>query len=83
MSESWPVFRSAVIYRDNRAALGWLERAFGFETSMVVVDDHDAVVHAEMRFGSGTIAIAHEWSETTRSPQSLEGRNTQQRGSAL
>jgi len=75
---SSPVFRSAVIYRDSRAAMAWLEQAFGFETSLVVIDDKDALVHVEMRFGSGIVMIAHEWSEITRSPQSLASCNTQQ-----
>jgi uncharacterized glyoxalase superfamily protein PhnB len=31
-----------------------------------------------MRFGTGIVTVAHEWSETTRSPQSIGGPNTQQ-----
>ncbi|RVD49952.1 glyoxalase, partial [Mesorhizobium sp. M8A.F.Ca.ET.023.02.2.1] len=33
-----PVLGSGVFYRDPRAALDWLEEAFGFEPSMVVRD---------------------------------------------
>ena len=29
---------SALIYRDPKAALKWLEQAFGFETFMVITD---------------------------------------------
>ncbi|GAA1550312.1 VOC family protein [Kribbella hippodromi] len=38
-------------YRDATAALRWLERAFGFETTMEVPDDKGGVLHAEMRYG--------------------------------
>jgi uncharacterized glyoxalase superfamily protein PhnB len=72
------VFTSSVIYQDNRAALLWLEGAFGFETSMVVTDDKDEIVHAEMRFGSGIVNIAQPWSAQTKSPRSAGGANTQQ-----
>jgi uncharacterized glyoxalase superfamily protein PhnB len=73
-----PVFTSSVIYQDDRAALRWLENAFGFETSMVVTDDKDEIVHAEMRFGNGAVMIAHQWSAQTKSPKSAGGANTQQ-----
>ncbi|CAN5597895.1 hypothetical protein BH24ACT5_BH24ACT5_15680 [soil metagenome] len=31
-----PVFCSSVHYRDTKAALAWLERAFGFEVTMAI-----------------------------------------------
>src|SRR6202158_1104449 len=72
-----PTFRAAVIYQNDREALAWLEKAFGFETSLVVTDDSGTMVHSEMRFGDGAIMVAHEWSEVTRSPKSVGGKNTQ------
>ena len=36
MSEARPTLAVGVCYQDPRAALAWLERAFGFETTMVV-----------------------------------------------
>ena len=33
-----PAFISSVIYKDNRAALNWLQKAFGFEPSEVLTD---------------------------------------------
>jgi len=47
------VVGSGIFYRDPRAALAWLEAAFGFEPSMVVSDAEGRLVHAEMRFGDG------------------------------
>jgi hypothetical protein len=32
------VMASSVCYRDPKAALGWLEEAFGFEPFMVILD---------------------------------------------
>ncbi len=31
-----PAFISSIIYKDNRAALKWLQSAFGFEVSEVL-----------------------------------------------
>ena len=31
-----PTFVSSVYYREPKAALTWLERAFGFETTMAI-----------------------------------------------
>jgi uncharacterized glyoxalase superfamily protein PhnB len=70
-------FRTAVIYQDDRRALEWLEKAFGFEVSLIVADDNGKIGHAEMKFGNGIIYVASEWSETTRSPKSVGAKNTQ------
>lgn len=72
-----PSFSSAIIYQNNRAALDWLEKAFGFEVLFVVVDENEKIGHAEMKFGNGLIYIGNEWSEATRSPKSVGGKNTQ------
>jgi uncharacterized glyoxalase superfamily protein PhnB len=54
-------FTPAVFYRDPKAALHWLERAFGFETSMLVTDDAGRVGHAEMSFGEGRFSVGEEF----------------------
>lgn len=74
------VFTSAVTYRDPKAALAWLERAFGFEISMAIEGppDQPAMGHFEMSCaGSGRIIIGGEWTDWTRSPASTGGANTQ------
>jgi uncharacterized glyoxalase superfamily protein PhnB len=68
---------SAVCYRDPKAALKYLEAAFGFELAMLIEDEQGALVHSEMRFGNAAIMIGHEWSEDHKSPSSLGGKNTQ------
>ena len=70
-------FGSGVFYQDPRAALVWLEAAFGFAPSMVVSDVSGKLVHAEMRFGDGYIIVDSEWADHIASPASLGGRNTQ------
>ena len=72
-----PIFTPALFYRDPFAALDWLERAFGFERSMVITDSSGALGHAEMRFGEATIHIGGEWADFTASPASVGGKNTQ------
>jgi uncharacterized glyoxalase superfamily protein PhnB len=72
-----PAFIPSLAYRDNRAALKWLAAAFGFEPSEVLTDGEDNIVHAEMTYGDGVIMIGGEWADMTRSPASLDGKNTQ------
>ncbi|TAL30091.1 MAG: VOC family protein [Phenylobacterium sp.] len=68
---------SAVCYRDPKAALRYLEAAFGFELTMLIEDEQGELVHSEMRFGNAAIMIGNEWSEDHKSPSSLGGKNTQ------
>jgi uncharacterized glyoxalase superfamily protein PhnB len=77
-------FTPVVFYKDPMAALRWLERAFGFETTLLVTDDSGAVGHAEMSFGDGHIGVGAEWGAAEligparmRSPASLDGQGTQ------
>jgi uncharacterized glyoxalase superfamily protein PhnB len=72
-----PAFISSVIYRDNRAALKWLQNAFGFEPTMILTDSDDNIVHAEMTHGDGVVMIGYEWVDWARSPLSVDGKNTQ------
>lgn len=68
---------SAVVYRDPKAALKFLEAAFGFELFMLIEDDQGVLVHSEMRFGNAAIMVGHEWNEDYRSPVSTGGKVTQ------
>ncbi|MER8965082.1 hypothetical protein NKH84_02825 [Mesorhizobium sp. M0902] len=54
----------------------WLEKAFGFEPSMVVSDADGRLVHSEMRFGDGYIIVDSEWADHIASPASVAGKNT-------
>ncbi|MBM2811756.1 MAG: Glyoxalase/bleomycin resistance protein/dioxygenase [Chloroflexi bacterium] len=78
MSDS--TFVPAIFYRDPRAALAWLEKAFGFETIMVIepADGDVKMSHYEMSFaGRGRIMVGAEWADWSKSPDSVQGANTQ------
>jgi uncharacterized glyoxalase superfamily protein PhnB len=68
---------SAVCYRDPKAALKFLEAAFGFELSMLIEDADGNLAHSEMRFGDAVVMVGNEWSEDHKSPLSIGGKNTQ------
>ena len=72
-----PAFIPSLAYKDNRAALKWLQTAFGFEPSEVLTDAQGNIVHAEMTHDDGVIMVGSEWEDWTRSPASLGGKNTQ------
>lgn len=72
-----PSLTSGLAYRDPKAAIKWLEQAFGFETLMVVLYDDGSLGHSELRLGDGMIFVGAEWDDDHRSPASLGGKNTQ------
>jgi uncharacterized glyoxalase superfamily protein PhnB len=74
------VFTPSVTYRDPKAALAWLEQAFGFEVTMAIdgPPEAPAMCHYEMSCaGQGRIMIGGEWAERVRSPASVGAANTQ------
>lgn len=67
----------SLFYDDAAAALAWLERAFGFETRLLVTDGKGAVAHAEMSHGDARIMVGPAgWSDWAKSPRSAGGANT-------
>jgi uncharacterized glyoxalase superfamily protein PhnB len=77
MADTRPALSSAVCYRDPKAALVWLEKAFGFELVFLVEDADGNLGHSEMRFGDSVVMVGNEWSADHKSPASIEGKNTQ------
>jgi uncharacterized glyoxalase superfamily protein PhnB len=53
MASIIPTFR----YRDSRAALEFLERAFGFERRALMENDDGSVSHAELAYGDGVVML--------------------------
>lgn len=75
-----PTFVSSVYYREPKAALTWLERAFGFETTMAIdgPDEAPEMCHYEMSCdGRGRVMVGGQWAASVRSPAGLSGVNTQ------
>jgi uncharacterized glyoxalase superfamily protein PhnB len=72
-----PTIIPALFYAEPWGALEWLEKAFGFERSMVITDADGKLAHSEMRFGDGLIYVGAEWADYTASPTTVSGKNTQ------
>ncbi len=69
--------QASVVYQDPKAAMAWLEAAFGFETAIYIEGDDGAFIHCQMRHGDALISVGEEWSDEFRSPLKLGGKNTQ------
>jgi uncharacterized glyoxalase superfamily protein PhnB len=78
-----PAVVPVIFYKDPIAAMKWLEKAFGFETTALLIDNQGRVAHSEMVFGDSTIGVAGEWTGPQlggahmKSPASVNGDNTQ------
>ncbi|MDP3738609.1 MAG: VOC family protein [Hyphomonadaceae bacterium] len=72
-----PACIPALCYLDPKAALDWLQKAFGFEIEMVIEDDAGNPVHSELRYGDGIVMIGNEWSADHKSPASVGRKCTQ------
>lgn len=77
MSDWRPDLVSALFYLDPKAALRFLEAAFGFELFMLIEDAEGNLAHSEMRLGNACVMIGPEWTDDHRSPASIGGKVTQ------
>jgi len=71
-----PPISPLLFYRDPRAALDFLERAFGFETRMVVDDGQGGVIHSESMYEGCVVMVCGPPPGTYASPLDLGGRRT-------
>ena len=71
-----PPISPLLFYRDPKAALAFLESAFGFETRMVVDDGQGGVIHSEIAFEEHVVMISGPPSGLWASPLDLGGRRT-------
>lgn len=72
-----PGLTSAIAYDAPKAAVAWLERAFGFEVALLVEDDQGRLAHCEMTYGESTVMIGSPWSDRIASPGMVGGKTTQ------
>jgi uncharacterized glyoxalase superfamily protein PhnB len=70
-------FRPTVFYQDPKAAMAWLEKAFGFDTAIYIEGADGSFQHCQMRFGEGLVSVGQEWDEAFKSPRNVGGKNTQ------
>jgi uncharacterized glyoxalase superfamily protein PhnB len=71
-----PPISPLLFYRDARAALEFLERAFGFETRLMVDDGQGGVIHSESAFEGHVVMISGPPSGQWASPLDLDGKRT-------
>lgn len=66
-------------YERPREAIDWLQRAFGFEATMIVSGDDGSVIHSELVLGDGAIYVAGPPREGQggATPGGVGGKNTQ------
>jgi uncharacterized glyoxalase superfamily protein PhnB len=76
-SDALPTIGPLLWYRDPMAAIAWLERAFGFETRMIVDDGKGGVIHSDLRLGDGYIMVVGPPGGRAVSPAAFGGRATQ------
>ena len=72
-----PTFTVAATYREPKAALDWLARAFGFEVTMAIegADGDSTMSHYEMAMGGrGRIMIGSEWAAWMSRPKLRSSR---------
>jgi uncharacterized glyoxalase superfamily protein PhnB len=74
---SHPALSSAVVYRDPKAALKFLEAAFGFELTLLIEDADGNLAHSQMNYGDSIVMVGNEWTSEHRSPASIGGLMTQ------
>ena len=68
-------------YREERAAIAWLEQVFGFERHAVYDGPDGTVAHAELRFGNGLVMLGSASNESPLrhlyvTPAEIDGRVT-------
>jgi len=72
-----PSMTPVIWYRDPRAAIAWLERAFGFESQMIVDDGQGGVAHSELGLLGGMVMVVGPPRDHAVSPAQFGGRSTQ------
>ncbi len=65
----------AICYKDPKAAIAFLEKAFGFEIAVLLTTSDGEIAHCEMSAGDFNIGVMGEWS-THKPAASLDGYST-------
>ncbi len=76
--ENMPRMTASLFYDDPRAALDWLEKAFGLKRRMVIDGPDGGIVHSEMELADGVIFVGPSSAfPNSRSPLGSDGTVTQ------
>ena len=77
MATERPTISPCIWYRDPRAAIAWLEKAFGFEARLIVDDGKGGVIHSELWIQDGYVMVVGPPSGHAISPAAFGGRSSQ------
>ena len=69
-----PPISPLLFYRDPKAALDFFERAFGFETRLMVEVEGGGVIHSESAFEGHVVIVVGPPSHRAVSPLDIEGQ---------
>lgn len=72
-----PTISPCIWYRAPKAAIAWLETAFGFEARMVVEDGQGGVMHSELWIRDGYVMVVGPPTGAAISPAMFGGRASQ------
>jgi uncharacterized glyoxalase superfamily protein PhnB/DNA-binding XRE family transcriptional regulator len=79
--EGWPRITPTLFYEDSRAAVSWLEKAFGFYIRERVTNEEGQVIHSELVLGGGVIMCGNVNASPSAGPRFASpkstGKNTQ------
>ena len=72
---------SGMRYKDAPSAINWLCNAFGFKEHLIIPDEDNMIVHAQLTIGHGMIMVGSliddEFIKHQKPPSSLDGYNSQ------
>lgn len=71
-----PPITPLLFYRDAKAALAFMEAAFGFETRLLVDDGQGGVIHSETTYRGHVVMVSGPPSGQWASPADLGGKRT-------
>jgi uncharacterized glyoxalase superfamily protein PhnB len=68
-------------YKNAQKAIDWLCNAFSFEKHLIVNGENNTIAHAQLTYGNSMIMLSseneNEYGKLVKTPQSLNGNNTQ------
>lgn len=71
-SPGHPNIVPALRYKDGKAALGWLNKAFGFQQQAAYPNPDGSLAHAQMTYGTGMIMLGSGGKPDPTNPWSTE-----------
>lgn len=77
MDARLPTIGPLLWYQDPMAAIDWLQKAYGFESGMIVEDGKGGVIHSELWLLGGYIMVVGPPTGGAVSPAAFGGRSTQ------